>query len=141
MRKLLFGSWLLSLFFCLSVMAQDATVSGRVTSSDDGSALPGVSVQVKGTTRGTTTDADGRYTITASPRSTLVFSFIGFVNQEVVIGNRSSIPVRLEGTANALNEVVVTGYGVSTQKRDVTSAIAIVSGKSIENLPIQTLDG
>ncbi len=140
MRKLLFGSWLLSLFFCLSVMAQDATVSGRVTSSDDGSALPGVSVQVKGTTRGTTTDADGRYTITASPRSTLVFSFIGFVNQEVVIGNRSSIPVRLEGTANALNEVVVTGYGVSTQKRDVTSAIAIVSGKSIENLPIQTLD-
>ncbi|MBC7570826.1 MAG: carboxypeptidase-like regulatory domain-containing protein, partial [Spirosoma sp.] len=59
MRKILFGSWLLSLLFCLPVLAQDVSVSGRVTSSEDGSTLPGVSVQVKGTTRGTTTNSDG----------------------------------------------------------------------------------
>ncbi len=140
MRKLLFGSWLLSLFFCLSVMAQDATISGRVTSSDDGSALPGVSVQVKGTTRGTTTDANGRYTISASPRSTLVFSFIGFTNQEVAVGNRSNVTVTLESSANALNEVVVTGYGGTVNRREFTGASSKVSGSTIANLPVGSFD-
>ncbi|PRY27756.1 TonB-linked SusC/RagA family outer membrane protein [Spirosoma oryzae] len=140
MRKLLFGSWLLSLFFCLSVMAQDATVSGRVTSSDDGSALPGVSVQVKGTTRGTTTDANGRYSITASPRSTLVFSFIGFTNQEVPVGNRTNVTVTLESSANALNEVVVTGYGGTVNRREFTGASSKVSGNTIATLPVGSFD-
>jgi TonB-linked SusC/RagA family outer membrane protein len=121
-------------------MAQDATVSGRVTSSDDGSALPGVSVQVKGTTRGTTTDANGRYSITASPRSTLVFSFIGFTNQEVPIGNRTNVTVTLESSANALNEVVVTGYGGSVNRREFTGASSKVNGSTIAELPVGSFD-
>ncbi|SFE22465.1 CarboxypepD_reg-like domain-containing protein [Spirosoma endophyticum] len=74
MSKILLGSWLLSLIFCLPVLAQDATVSGRVTASDDGSPLPGVTVQVKGANRGTNTDAQGNYRITAPANGQLVFS-------------------------------------------------------------------
>jgi TonB-linked SusC/RagA family outer membrane protein len=140
MRKLLLGSWLLSILFCLPVLAQDVVVSGKITSSEDGSALPGVSIQVKGTMRGTTSDADGNYRVNASAGSRLVFSFIGFIRQEIDIKNQSSVNIVLQADATSLNEVIVTGYGVSTRKRDVTSAIAIVGGKSIENLPIQTLD-
>ncbi len=140
MSKILFGSWLLLLLFCLPSLAQDLAVSGRVTSSDDGSALPGVSVQVKGTTRGTTTDADGRYRLTAPANARLVFSFIGFLPQEVAVGNRSSVNIRLENNAQELGEVVVTGYGGSVNKREFTGASSKVNGKQFENMAVQTFD-
>lgn len=139
MRKLLSGFWLLCML-SLSAWAQDRTVTGKVTSSEDGTPLPGVSVQVKGTTRGTTSNADGEFRINVSNNSTLVFSFIGFSNQEVAVGSRQTLNVILNADANQLSEVVVTGYGSSTRKRDVTNAIAQVSGKTIENLPLQTVD-
>ena len=140
MRKILLGSWLLSLLFCLPVLAQDVAVSGRVTSSDDGSSLPGVSVQVKGTTRGTTTDADGRFSISATPRSTLVFSFIGFTNQEVAVGNRTNLSVSLQSNASELSEVVVTGYGGTVNRREFTGASSRVAGSTIQNLPVGSFD-
>ncbi len=140
MRKILLGSWLLSLLFCVPVLAQDLAVSGRVTSSDDGSALPGVSVQVKGTTRGTTTDANGNYRINTSANGRLVFSFIGYTSQEVAVGNRSAVNVILENDANDLSEVVVTGYGGTVNRREFTGASSKVSGAAIGNLPVGSFD-
>lgn len=128
MRKILLGSWLLSLLFCMPVLAQDVAVSGRVTSSDDGSTLPGVSVQVKGTTRGTTTDADGNYRINAPSSGRLTFSFIGYAVQEVAIGNKSTVDVVLKNDVNNLSEVVVTALGIERDKRTLSYATQEVSG-------------
>jgi TonB-dependent starch-binding outer membrane protein SusC len=125
----------------LTAFAQDITVSGRVTSSDDGAALPGVSVQVQGTTRGTTTDGQGNYKITATSKARLVFSFIGYTGLEEAIGNRTTINVALQSNAAELNEVVVrVGYGAAVSKREATGATANVKGEVIENLPLQSFD-
>lgn len=140
MSKILLGSWLLLLLFCLPVLAQDVAVSGRVTSSDDGSVLPGVSIQVKGTTRGTTTDADGNYRVNASANSRLVFSFIGYTSQEVPVGNRSTVNLVLQADATSLGEVVVTGYGGTVNRREFTGASSKVAGAVIQNQPVGSFD-
>ncbi|MCK8492964.1 TonB-dependent receptor [Spirosoma sp. RP8] len=140
MRGLLTGSLLLLLLSCLPVLAQDIAVSGRITSSDDGAALPGVSVQVKGTSRGTTTDAKGNYRLSAPANGRLVFSFIGFTSQEVAIGNRSTVNVQLENSSNELTEVVVTGYGGTVNRREFTGASSKVNGSAIQNLPVGSFD-
>ncbi len=139
MQKILLGSWLLSLLFCLPVLAQDVAVNGHVTSSDDASALPGVTVQVKGTGRGTTTDAQGNYRLNAPANSRLIFSFIGYVSQDVAVGNRTTVDVALLGDAKQLNEVVVIGYGTQQRQR-VTSAISTVNGNAIANLATPSFD-
>lgn len=111
-------------------------VAGRVTASETGEALAGVSVSVKGTPRGTTTDADGRYALTVDgPEATLVFSFVGYTPQEVAVGSRSALDVQLASDTKSLGEVVVVGYG--TQKKvNLTGAIATVDQKFLENRPI-----
>lgn len=120
--------------------AQDeTTVTGRVTSSEDNSPLPGVSVVVKGTQTGTTTNASGVYSITAPANATLIFSFIGMIGQEVAIGNRSTVNVGLVSDSKALNEVIVVGYGTQA-KRDVLGSIAQVKGSDIANLPVQSFE-
>ena len=139
MQKILFSSILLLRLFCLPVLAQDVSVSGRITSSDDGSSLPGVSVQVKGTTRGATSDANGNYTITASANERLVFSFIGYVSKEETVGNRATINVNLSGDSQQLSEVVVVGYGTQT-RRDATGSISSVKGQVIAQTPIQSFE-
>ena len=128
MRKILLGSWLLSLLFCLPVLAQDLAVSGRVTSSDDGSTLPGVSVQVKGTTRGAITDANGNYQISVSPNARLIFSFIGYAGQEVAVGNKSTVNVVLVPGSQSLDEIVVTAQGIERDKRSLGYATQEVGG-------------
>jgi TonB family protein len=91
-----------------------STVSGRVTSLEDGTAIPGINVVVKGTSQGVMTDVEGTYRITLPEgKNTLVFSFIGMVTQEVAVGTRQVIDVQLAPDVSALSEVVVTGYGVS----------------------------
>lgn len=140
MRGKLLLSFLLSVCLCLTVWAQERTVSGRVTSSDDGTPLPGVSVQIKGTTRGTTTDSDGNFRIAVSDNARLVFSFIGYDAQELAVGNRSNLSVLLKSNAAELSEVVVTGYGGAMSKREITGSIAKVKGQAIENMPVQSFD-
>jgi TonB-dependent SusC/RagA subfamily outer membrane receptor len=101
----------------LALHAQDRTVSGVVTSVEDGTPLPGVNVVLQGTTEGTSTDADGRYTMTVpSSESVLVFSFIGLASREVEVGNRSVVDVQMEADVTQLTEVVVVGYGTTTQQ-------------------------
>ena len=98
-------------------------VSGRVTTSSDGAALPGVSLIVKGTTTGLTTDSDGRYSITVPDESSvLVFSFIGFVTQEIVVGNRTNIDVTMTDDATQLSEVVVTALGIPRETKTLVYA-------------------
>ena len=145
MRKILLASWLLSLLFCLPLLAQDVAVSGRVTSSDDGSALPGVSVQVRGTTRGAITDASGNYKISVPANARLVFSFIGYAGQEVAVGNKNTVNVTLVAGAQSLDEIVVTAQGIERDKRSLGYATQEVGGnllaqRSEPNL-LNTLQG
>lgn len=125
---------------CLQVTAfAQSSVSGVVTSKDDGSQIPGVNVIIKGTTLGTTTDAEGRYVLEVTgDNPVLVFSFIGFTTQEVAVGSNTTIDVVLASDISLLNEVVVVGYG--TQKRsDITGAIASVSKDRLANLPVTNI--
>ena len=124
---------------CLHASAQTTAVTGKVTSAEDDSALPGVSVLEKGTTNGTTTDAAGTYRLNVGPNATLVFSFIGLVSQELAVGNRTTVDIRLSADVQSLNEVVVVGFGTQG-KRDVTGNIAKVSGAAIENTPVPSLE-
>ena len=142
MRKVLIGSWLLSLLFCLPVLAQNTTVTGRVTSSDDGTGLPGVSVLVKGANRGTTTDTDGNYSIGVTPNATLTFSFVGFKPQDVVVGNRSKISLVLAPDASTLNEVIITGFGIKRNEREIGTSVTKVNNALItQAAPVNIANG
>ncbi|RPD49310.1 TonB-dependent receptor [Hymenobacter sediminis] len=113
----------------------DVPVSGRVTQTN-GEPLPGVTIIVKGTTLGTTTDADGRFSLNAPENSTLVVSYVGFTRKEVPItGASSSLTISLSEDTRALSEVVVVGYG--TQERgSVTGAVSSVSARDIATQPV-----
>ncbi|CAN5520333.1 TonB-dependent receptor [soil metagenome] len=117
----------------------DRTVSGSV-SDEAGARLPGVSIIVKGTTRGTTTDANGQYKMTLlTGDATLVFSFVGYLSQEVTVGDRSELDVRLATDTKNLNEVIVVGYG--TQKRsDLTGSISSVKAEEVKSLPVRSIN-
>ncbi|GAB3558530.1 SusC/RagA family TonB-linked outer membrane protein [Spirosoma fluminis] len=125
--------------------AADITISGRVTDGTTNEALAGCSVVMKGTQRGTTTDANGNYRIAVpNANATLVFGFIGFVSQEVSVGNQTTINVALKSSASELNQVVVIGYG-STTKRDMTGAVKSIKStdfnRGIINSPEQLIQG
>ncbi|GAB3916265.1 SusC/RagA family TonB-linked outer membrane protein [Larkinella terrae] len=114
------------------------TVKGKVTGGQ-GDALPGVSIVVKGTTQGTTSAADGTYTLNVSNKTaTLVFSFIGYVSQEVAIGGRSVIDVKLADDVSTLNEVVVVGYG-EQKKETITGSVATVKGTDLVKSPAMNM--
>ena len=120
--------------------SQGRVITGTVTSTEDGLGVPGATVLVKGTTIGTATDIDGKYSINVPAGSNvLVFTFVGLTSQEVNIGNRSTINVALESDVTALSEVIVTGYGTQP-KREVTGAVSSVKGDAIQNLPLQSFD-
>jgi TonB-linked SusC/RagA family outer membrane protein len=122
-----------------NIWGQEKTIKGKII-TDDGIPLPGVSILVKGSTKGANTNGNGEFNLSASPKDVLVFSYVGFTTKEVEIGNQTSIVVTLKEDANVLNEVVVTGYGGTLNKREITGSISSVKGKSIENMPVQSLD-
>ncbi|MEY4332872.1 MAG: hypothetical protein RI995_1931 [Bacteroidota bacterium] len=124
-----------ALLFSLGAFAQDV-VSGKVTDAGDGSGLPGVSIAVKGTTKGTQTDVSGNYKVSASKGSTLVFTFVGYVKKEVTIGTASTIDVALAADTKSLEEVVVVGYG--TQKRKEISGTVTSLGSREFNAGVVT---
>lgn len=128
---------LLLILLAFAASSAVAQISGTVR-SDDGAVLPGVSVLLKGTTNGTSTNADGQYTLNAPSNSTLVFSFVGFLPQEVTVGNRSKIDITMQSDAAALEEVVVVGYGAQ-KKSQTTGAISQISSKEITEMPITNL--
>jgi hypothetical protein len=139
MRKMLRITMIL-VFAMGTVIAQDQSVSGRVSDAEDGSGLPGVNVLLKGTTTGAVTDVDGNFKVNVSSSDVvLVFSFIGYQTQEITVGNQSVINVSLNLDVTQLSEVVVVGYG-TTIKQDLTGNIANVSGEDIAMQPITTVE-
>jgi len=124
---------ILSIFTFTSYGQQ--TVSGKISSAEDGQGIPGVSVAVKGTSRGTTSDASGNYKIVADAKAKLSFSAIGFISQEVEVGSKSSIDIKLVNDIQSLGEVVVVGYGTQ-KKSQLTGAISQISAKQITEMPL-----
>ncbi|AQG80610.1 SusC/RagA family TonB-linked outer membrane protein [Spirosoma montaniterrae] len=135
-RPLQLLSLLLFLLLPGLLFAQERTITGQVLSTDDNTPQPGINVAVKGTTRGTTTDASGNYRIAVPDGNvTLVFSSVGFTTQEVAVGNQSSVNLSLVSDNRALSEVVVVGYGTQ-KKSQTTGAISSVGAKEIAELPL-----
>ena len=145
-----FGIGLLSMMICLGAQlalanpeanfstteledAVQSTVTGTVTDSQ-GTPLPGANVVVKGTTNGTQTDFDGNYTLEVNADATLVFSYLGFVTQEIAVNGNSTVNATLAEDAAALDEVIVTGYATET-KRETTAAVSIVKAEELAAIP------
>jgi TonB-linked SusC/RagA family outer membrane protein len=117
---------------------QDRLVQGVVL-DDLGDPLPGVSILVKGTTRGTTTDLNGNFSLQVPPNGVLVVSYLGFRTREVTVGNQSRIDITMEQQLSDLSEFVVTGYGIQ-EKRAITGAMSSVKGEVIQNFPVVSMD-
>jgi TonB-linked SusC/RagA family outer membrane protein len=114
-------------------------IKGTVTDQKTSNSLPGLTVVVKGTSVGTVTDIDGKFSIMASEKDVLEFSFIGYSKKEVVVGNQTTINISMSEDVMGLDEVVVTGYGVQ-KKSDLTGAVSSVSGEALNKLPTATID-
>lgn len=138
-------SLLLLMVVAIETHAQESRmVTGTVTSAEDGAALVGVTVYVKNTNTGTVTDIKGYYTLQVSGNDTLVFSYIGFLSEQVAVGNRSQIDVTILPSIEGLQEVVVIGYGTQ-KKSDVTGAVSSANLEAFREAPntnaIQSLQG
>jgi len=130
MKKLLF-LFLGMCFFVGQIFAQQTTVSGRVTSADDGTPLTGVSVKVKGSNTGISTDPDGRYSIRVNSDQVLVFSYIGATTEERTVGSNKVINVQLKQDSRTLSEVAVTAFGVRQEVRSLGFSTQNVKSREI----------
>lgn len=125
-------SLLVSCLLSISVFAQ-TTITGTVVSQTDNAPIPGVNVMIKGTTNGSTTDANGTFTIAAAPDDVLVFSFIGFLPEEITVGQQTTINVVLSESLEQLLEVVVVGYSEKS-KQQITGAISNLSAEKLKGV-------
>ncbi len=140
LRKKCLSFFIILLFTMSVIVGQAVQISGTVTSSVDGMAIPGVSVVVMGTTAGTLTGTDGKYSLVFPKNSQyLVFSFVGFKSQEIKIEGNAKIDVSLQEDLFKIDEVVVVAYGTQ-QKRDVTGSVSSVKGDAIRSIPVQSFD-
>jgi hypothetical protein len=126
-RIMMMGILCLTVF--AQVRAQNINVRGKVTDTK-GVTLPGVAIQVKGTTTGTTTDTQGSFTLSAPSAGTLVVSYLGYTTQEVPVNGKTSIDVTLVESQQSLDEVVVTAFGVTKERRGLVSSVQEVKGDS-----------
>ncbi|HOI88213.1 MAG TPA: carboxypeptidase-like regulatory domain-containing protein, partial [Lentimicrobium sp.] len=132
-KILLILSFTLASVFAFS---QTRPLTGKVTDAG-GQGLPGVTVLIKGTVTGTTTNIDGNYNLNVENGKTLVFSFMGFVTREVLFSGQDVINITLTEDSKLLDEVVVVGYGFQRRK-DITTAVAVVDDKALKDRPIVT---
>jgi TonB-linked SusC/RagA family outer membrane protein len=142
MKKLIFKPklFLYFLLICFPFLANSQTIVGKVISFEDNEPLPGVSVMIKGTNKGSSTDANGEFKITgANSKSILVFSYVGYLGQEQAVGTRNSISVKLVQDSKALDEVVVVGYG-EINKSDLTGSVSQIKAQGITEKPISTVE-
>lgn len=122
------------------LLAQGLRITGRVISVQDGQPLPGVNIQVKGTTNGVSSDASGNYSITVpGSNAILVFTSIGLVSQEITVGSRTVINVQMQEAINELTQVVVTGYN-TLQRKDISGSIASISPDKFKDIPVASFD-
>jgi TonB-linked SusC/RagA family outer membrane protein len=134
------SGWAICLFLSIFTLTSygQQSVTGKITSSEDSQGIPGVSVVVKGTNKGTTSDVNGNYKIAADGKVKLLFSAIGFVSQEVEVGSKSSINITMLSDVQSLGEVVVVGYGTQ-KKSQLTGAISSVTAKQITEMPLTNI--
>lgn len=132
---------ILLLFFSMQFAnAQGHKITGVVTSAEDGSSLPGVTIMVKGTQIGNVTDMDGNYEITVPTEAeALIFSFVGFTTQEIALSNQRVINVTLQVSETTLDEFVVVAYGTTT-KKSFTGSASVVGSESIERIPVSSFE-
>lgn len=132
--KTVLSLMLVTLITTLSALAQSRTITGTVTEANGGG-MPGVNIVIKGTSTGTISDADGKYSLEVnSSNDILVYSFVGYKNQEVTVGNQRIINVELALSQEALEEIVVIGYG-TRKKSSVTSSVTRLENKGLEQIP------
>jgi TonB-dependent SusC/RagA subfamily outer membrane receptor len=130
MRKLLQSLFVL-LFFAVTAFAQERTITGTVTSKDDGKPIPGVSVKLKSHNGGAVTDGNGRFSVTGTPKSILQFSSIGFQPMEIIVGNQAAINVSLNSDSQSLQEVTIqVPYG-TMKKSSFTGSESTVSSATL----------
>ena len=129
----------IAIFSVFSIRAQQRTITGTITDVSDGTALVGANVIIKGTTTGTVADADGNYSIEASSGDVLVFSFVGYTSQEIEVGDQTVINVSMVLAYEALDELVVVGYGY-TRKSDLTGAIVSLDSEDLAVRPVTRID-
>ncbi|MCW3462280.1 SusC/RagA family TonB-linked outer membrane protein [Chitinophaga nivalis] len=128
------------LLLCMFSFAQSKQITGKVTDAKDGSPLPGVTVKAKGFNTGTVTLTDGNFKLSLPGQAkSIIFSFIGYADQEVILNGQSEFNVKLASDKKELSEVVVLGFGTQV-KKDVTGAVAKVSAKEFENQPLPTME-
>lgn len=123
-----------------SAWAQTISVSGKVTSATDKMPIPGITVQIKGISKGTITDINGFYKLDVDAKATLVFSFVGMQSQEIAVNNQKQINVELNETKIDLGEVVVVGYSTSSRKL-ISGSVGVVNQEELKNMPLRTIDG
>src|SRR5258708_7366502 len=116
--------------------AQQIVVTGTVKTGTD-EYLPGVSIVVKGTSNGTFTNADGKFSINVDPDATLVFSFVGMAPKEVKVNNQTSFDITMDADVTQLAEVVVVGYG-EVERKDLTNSVSSISAKQLKDIPINS---
>ncbi len=143
-KKLLFQRFIkafytafLMAYVSFSALSQQM-ISGRVV-DEKNDALVGVSILVKGTQKGTSTDVNGNYKLDADRNSTLVFSYVGYLKKEILVGNQTIINFSLESDSKALSEIVIVGYGTQ-RKQDITSAVSVINMKDIGEQPANNLN-
>ena len=141
MKRILLLSVLVLLGLCGQLLAQDKMISGKIVDAKDGSPLPGVSIAVRGSNKGTTTDAVGNYKVNASGNATLSISFVGYTSQDVKVGNRSEVNVQLSESVNQLSEVVVSGLATSVKRSNLANSVGTVSASQLTGTttPITTV--
>lgn len=124
-------------FFLLTAfaIAQERSVGGRVSSKEDGQPLPGISIRIEGSTKGTTSDAEGKFVINALPSATLIISGIGYREQRVPIGSRTTLNLMLETDAQNLEEVVVTSFGIQRDRKTLGYGVSEVKAEQLAKAP------
>ena len=137
MKKTVLVSIFLWLVAMIPLQAQDRSISGKVT-GDDGASLPGVNISIKGTSKGTNTDAEGSFKLTVSPNAVLIVSSVGYTPQEVRVGNRTQINVVLASATSTLDEVVITTFGTA-KKSSFTGSSAKVTAEKLGVRPITNI--
>ena len=132
-------SLILFFLFCSYTIYAQKEVTGTVSSADNQETIPGVSVQIKGTSTGTITDINGLYNISVTDNTVLIFSYVGYKKQEITVGSQTVIDVTLEVADTDLDEIVIVGYGTQ-KKSDLTGAISTVNMDDLDKRQVSTID-
>lgn len=131
LKRTLLSSLILILVLSVAFGQQEVTLTGTVTDSQSGEMLPGVNIAIKGTTKGSITDVDGKYTLSAPADATISFSFLGYLTQEVVVGSQTVVDIKLVPDVAQIEEVILIGYGTQ-KKSDKTGAVAHIGSEDFK---------